>query len=236
LTAQSLAESRSLAEQALRLDGGSGMGHRMLAVALYHQAYMGFIPWTEQIIDEIYSHAKISIEAEDADEYCHWAMACAHLLRKEHERGIASLRRALEINPNCSLAHGSIGTGLAWAGQSDDAIQSNELAIRINPHDPSIFFRHLGLALAHYLAARYRPAKDHAGAVLEMRPDWWLGLLIYSASLAQLDRRERALKALNELMRVRPGTNARSLDILPFANTSDREHLLDGLRKAGLPD
>ena len=71
----------------------------------------------EQTIDAIHAHAKTSIECDDADEYCHWAMSCAHLLRKQHDRALASLRRALEINPNCSIAYGSMGTMLAWAGE-----------------------------------------------------------------------------------------------------------------------
>lgn len=235
LTEHSLADCRSLADRALQLDGDSGMAHRMIAVALYHQAYMGFIAWDERVIEDIHSHAKIAIEAEDADEYSHWAMECAHLLRMEHERATASLRRALDINPNCSLAHGSLGTVLAWQGRSEAAIECNELALRMNPDDPSIFYRHFGLALAHYIASRYDQALAHTGVVLQMRPSWWLGLLVHAASFAQLGRPDEARRTLDELSRVRPGVNAPSLDILPFAYAHDREHLLDGLRKAGLP-
>ena len=236
LSEESLADSRTLAERALQLDGMSGMAHRMVAVALYHQMYMGFIPWTEQAVDDVRpcAHGKISVESEDADEYSHWAMACAHLLRTQHERALASLRRALEINPNCSLAHGSIGTVLAWAGQHDASVASNEFALRINPQDPSIFFRHFGLALAHYLASRYERSLVHASAVLQMRPSWWLGRIVYAASCAQMGRRDEARAILDELTRVRPGMTTSSLGILPHAHPRDRKHLLDGLRLAGL--
>jgi tetratricopeptide (TPR) repeat protein len=236
LTEHSLSSSKLLAERALSLDGGSGTAHRMLAVSRYHQVYMGFEPWTDAALDYISSHAKLAIEAEDADEYSHWAMECAHLLRKEHARAMASLRRAIEINPHCSLAHGSIGTVLAWAGESAPAIESNELALRMNPDDPSNFFRHLGLALAHYLASRYDEALHHATSVLQVRPQWWLGPLFSAASAAQIDRAEDARQMLEELDRLRPGMTCKSLSILPFASERDREHLLDGLRKAGLPE
>jgi len=236
LNRQPLASSRLLAKRALLLDGNSGMAHRMLAVALYHQVYMGFVPWTEAILDDIFSHAKFSIETEDADEYCHWAMACAHLLRKEHARGLASLQRALEINPNCSLAHGSIGTNLAWSGQSGAAIESNELALRMNPDDPTNFFRHLGLALAHFLASRHDKAIFHASSVLQTRPQWWLGLLLNAASLAQTDQIEKARQALGELDLIRPEVTCGSLHVLPFLSAHNRESLLDGLRKAGMPE
>jgi adenylate cyclase len=236
LTEQSLAASRELAERALSLERSSGMAHRLLAVSMYHQVYMGFAPWTEAVIEGIFVHAKLSIEAEDADEYCHWAMACAHLLRKEHDRALASLHRALNINPHCSLAHGSIGTVLAWSGQPDEAIKRNELALRMNPDDPSNFFRHLGLALAHYIGSRHETALIHSHSVLQLRPDWWLGLLVQAASLAKMERHAEARRTVGELQRVRPGMTCESLRLLPFARPADREHLLDGLRDAGLPD
>lgn len=236
LTEESLADCRALAERALELDSKSGMAHRMLAIALYHQVYMGFVPWTEHAIDQLYAHASISIESEGADEYCHWAMECAHLLRMRHELAAASLRRALEINPNCSLAYGSLGTVLAWGGQYDASIESNELALRVNPQDPSNFFRHFGLALAHYLASRYENAVIHASAVAQARPAWWLGQIIYAASLGQVGRRDEACRVLDELNQVRPGVNTITLSVLPFAHAHDRAHLIAGLRKAGIAD
>lgn len=234
LTEQSLATCRELAERALRLEPNKGMAHRLLSVALYHQAYMGLIPWTDQTINEVHSHAKRSIEADDADEYSHWAMACAHLLRMEHERGLASLRRALEINPRCSLAYGSMGTLLAWAGQSDAAAEKNGMAIRLNPDDPTVFFRHFGLALAHYLAGAYEQARLHSESVVQSRPSWSLGLIIYAACLAQSGRQKEAAFALRDAESSGFLTES-GLSKLPFAESSDRQHLLDGLRKAGLP-
>jgi TolB-like protein len=231
LTEDSLAECGSLARRALQLDSRNGMANRTLAVTLYHQAYMGFIPWSKDTVDRLYEHAQAAIESGDADEYCHWAMCCAHLLRKEHGLAIASLRRGLKINPNCSLLHGSMGTVLAWCGQHDGSIECNELALRMNPQDPANFFRHFGLALACYLAGRNDEAIVHATEVIETRPSWWLGQLIFCATLAQLGRRDEASRSFKQ---VRSRVNASALDVLPFAQASDRERLLNGLRKAGL--
>jgi adenylate cyclase len=236
LTEDSLSDCRFLAERALELDSGNGMAHRMLAVALYHQVYMGFIPWTKQTLDALYTHAKVSIESDGADEYSHWAMECAHLLRKQHELAAASLRRALEINPNCSLAYGSMGTVLAWSGQSDASAESNEQALRDNPQDPSNFFRHFGLALAHYLASRYDKAVAHARMAVQARPGWWLAQMIYAASLAQLDRPKEAALILAGLRSGGRELNTSSLTVLPFARASDRKHLDVGLRKTGFWD
>jgi len=234
LTEESLAECGDLATRALELDSRSGMAHRLLATTLYHQTYMGFIPWSQKVVDRLYRHATAAIESDDADEYCYWAMCCAHLLRKEHASAIASLRRGLKINPNCSILHGSMGTVLAWQGQYEPSIECNELVLRINPQDPSNVYRHFGLALACYLARRYDEALVQAMDVVETRPSWWLGHLVSCATLAQLGRHDEAGLALDRAKRMRSRLNASTLGMLPFARSSDRDHLLDGLRKAGL--
>jgi adenylate cyclase len=212
------------------------MANRLLAVTLYHQIYMGFLPWSQEVIDRLYLHAKAAIESDDADEYCHWAMCCAHLLRKEHALAIASLRRGLKINPNCSLLHGSMGTVLAWNGEHDRSIECNELALRVNPQDPANVYRHFGLALACYLARRYDEALEHAIEVVGTRPSWWLGQMIFCATLAQNGRHDEARQALENVKPMRLRMNAAALGILPFASAGDRRHLVEGLRKAGLSD
>ena len=236
LTDESLEECRALAEQALQLEPRNATAHRMLAIAIYHQIYMGFEPWDQQAIGRLFTHAKISIESDGADEYCQWAMECAYLLRAQHELAAASLRRALEINPNFSLAYGSMGTVLAWSGDHDESVKSNELALRVNPQDPSNFFRHFGLALAHYLASRPEKALTHARAVAQARSDWWLGQIIYAASLVQSDRLDDARRIVSELMSRRPDFSAAQLAILPFAKAADRARLVGDLQLAGLPE
>jgi TolB-like protein len=236
LTDESLEECRVLAERVLQLEPRNATAHRMLAIAIYHQVYMGFVPWDREAIDRLFTHAKISIESEGADEYCHWAMECAYLLRSEHDLAATSLRRALEINPNFSLAYGSMGTVLAWSGEHDESVKNNELALRVNPRDPSNFYRHFGLALAHYLASRSDRALAHARMVAQARSNWWLGQIVYAACLVQSGRLDEARRIVEELRSRRPDVGALQLAMLPFARTTDRERLAHDLHLAGMPE
>jgi TolB-like protein len=234
LNVDSLATSLALAERAFSTGGSQPVANRMIAAALYHQAYMGYRPWNAELVEKIHAHARAAIAADRADEYCHWAMEMAHLMRKEHDRAMASLRRALEINPSCSIAIGSMGTVLAWQGKCEESVQQNERALRLNPQDPSAFYRHFGLALAHYLAGRYAAAYEHVGVTVQTRPDWWLAQLVATAALGKLGHSDEAARMLDMLRRTRPNINAHELEMLPFATLRDREHLCDGLRLAGL--
>jgi TolB-like protein len=225
----------SLAERALVLDPENGEACRLLATGIWHQAYRGSIPWDRATADRVMLFALRAIVAEHVDENTHWTLALAHLMAGQHQRAIVSLRSALDINPSCSLAYGSMGTVLAWAGEPEESIANNELALKINPRDPLNSHRYFGLALAHYLASRYEKALGRVSQVMELRPDWWLGIMIYAASLAQSDQVDEARVACAELLRSKPDVTVASLDALPFAKGSDRAHVAEGLRKAGLP-
>jgi len=235
-TAERLSDIVSLAENVLALDPSNGEACRLLAVGVWHQAYIGFIPWNRPVAERVMSFAQRAVVVEHADEYAHWALALAHLMAGQHDRALVSLRRALDINPNCSLAYGSIGTVLAWGGVPDESIANNELALRINPGDPLNSHRHFGLALAHYLASRYAKALECATLVVQLRPEWWLAHIIYVATLAQAGRAIDAQVAGVELRHVRPDMTVASLNALPFAKVTDRDHVAEGLRKASLPD
>ena len=236
LSAEGLSDTVSLAEKALALDPSNGEACRMIATGVWHQAYRGFIPWDRVAADRVMLFAQRAVVAEEADEYAHWILGLAYLMARQHDRAIISLRRALDINPSCSLAYGSMGTVLAWGGEPDESVANNELALRINPSDPTIYHRHFGLALAHYLASRYAKALEHALLVLQHRSDWWLALIIHAATLAQVGQIAEAQAVCADLRRVRPDMTVTSLNVLPFAKVSDRDHVADGLRKAGLPE
>jgi adenylate cyclase len=208
----------------------------LLASGVWHQAYIGFIPWDRTAQERVMAFAQRAVIAEHADEYAHWILALAHLMAGQHERAIVSLRQALDINPNFSLAYGTIGTVLAWGGEPDEAIANNELALRINPSDPINSHRYFGLALAHYLGFRYREALDYATLVVQLRPEWWLAQTIYSATLAQIGRVTCAETVCADLLRMQPEFTLTSLKDLPFAKMTDRAHVADGLRKAGVPE
>jgi TolB-like protein len=236
VTAEGLTELVSLAEDVLKLDPNNGEACRLLATGIWHQAYIGFIPWDSAASERVMSFAQRAIVAEHPDEYAHWVLALAHLMGAQHDRAIVSLKRALDINPSFSLAYGTIGTVLAWGGEPDESIANNELALRINPSDPLNSHRYFGLALAHYLGLRYTKALEYATLAVQLRPEWWLALIVYSATLAQAGRITDAQIVCAGLLRLKPEMTVASLKALPFAKMTDRDHVAEGLRKAGLPE
>jgi adenylate cyclase len=234
-TADGLSEVVAAAERALAADPGNGLACQLLSAALWHQIYRGYSPWSADTVGRIMETAERAVLAADADEYAHWAIALAHLMHGQHDRALVALRQTLDINPSFSLAFGTLGTVLAWAGEPELSIENNLLALRLNPGDPLNPHRYFGLALAHYLAHRYSAALENANRAVGVRPDWWLAHMALAVALAQLGRLAEARAACSDLLRLKPDLTLKSLDVLPFAKESDHQHVADGLRRCGVP-
>jgi tetratricopeptide (TPR) repeat protein len=154
----------------------------------------------------------------------------------EFDTALAELERAIEINPNCSLAYGSLGTALNFAGRPEESIANNEIAIRSNPLDPSIFFRYSGLAISYFLLDQCETAVEWARKSVRQKPDWFQGHAILAAGYARLNRTEEARAALAEYRSNFPSASISDFLRIPFRNQEHGERLAAALRKAGLPE
>ena len=149
---------------------------------------------------------------------------------------VAEMEQAIEINPNCSLAHGSLATALNFAGQPDAAIRNNEIAIRANPRDPSIFYRFTGLALSYLLIGRPREAAAWARKAIQLKPAFLQAHAVLLAALAEEGETEEAARALANCLAQRPDASISALKALPFRLNEHRDRLTRGARAAGLPE
>ena len=185
---------------------------------------------------ESYALARKAVTLNDRDEYAHWILGFIQLWRRNYDDAIGELERAIELNPNCSLAYGSLGTVLSYAGQPEKSIANNEIAIRSNPLDISIFFRFSGISMAHFVAERYSDTAEWARRTVQRKENWWIGHILLVASLEKLDRHADARSALEQLLVLFPNAVLSDLEHLPFKRSIDAERLVEGLRLAGLPE
>ncbi|PVE20525.1 hypothetical protein DC522_31820 [Microvirga sp. KLBC 81] len=136
LTRESLEKAREIGLAIKRHAPESPKGPQIVATATYHLVYMGFASDPAVMREEAVAEARQAIRLDDRDEYTQWTYGNVLMgLLGRREEAIAAYQQALETNPNFSLAYGSLGTTLAWAGRSDESIATVEIAIRLNPRD-----------------------------------------------------------------------------------------------------
>lgn len=143
------------------------------------------------------------------------------------------MKRAVEMKPNCSLAYGSLGTALAIAGRAEEAIADQEIAIRMNPRDPSIFFRFSGLALAHYTAGDFEMAIVWAGRAIHRMPRWYLSHFLLAASHVALGQSEQASDAAKACLEVLPSISVADAERIPLKDPARMRELRTRLCAAG---
>ena len=237
LTNESLAAAEKIFRRAVASAPTSCDAHWGLACVLFHQVWMGQASDNKATISEAYKLAKKAIELDEYNEYAHWILGLIQFNRGKQDMSIAAFERAIELNPNCSLAYGSLGTALSIFGDPDESIRNNEIAIRSNPKDPSIFFRYSGIAMAHFRAGRYSKASQWARKSINRKPNWRIGHAVLASSLVQLNLFGEAEEAIDEYLENIPNETISDLrTVLPFNNPDDTHRFEEGLRKAGLPE
>ncbi len=226
--------AKGLLEQALARDPDSAEATMVLSLVHHHIALMGFTDDPAPASSTACELARRATQLDDRNEYAYWALGISSWGLLRHDEAIAALERAVEINPNCSVAYGSLGTALALAGRLDEAIANQEIAIRSNPHDPSIFTRFTGIALAHHLAGRYDSSIEWASKSIHRRPLWFYGYFLLAASHIEAGRQEQAEATIAKCCEILPNAAVSQLDRYPLKDAVRMERMRDCLRQAGL--
>ena len=153
------------------------------------------------------------------------------------ERGLELTEQALAINSNGTRIWLTRATLKNFLGNPEAAIESAERAIRLSPYDPAMWVAHGELSKAHIQLTDYEAALGWARRSVEKHADNLPAHHVLIASLAQLDHIDEANAALNRLLELDPGlTIERLLEIFPLSRYRNLDGMLDGLRKAGLPE
>lgn len=212
-------------------------GHVVLATSLYHQVIMGFREATPSLRAEMTEIGRRGLQLGLDDDA---ALVVLAMILMEFDRelpeAMSLLKRALDVNPNYAVAYGILGDVHLLLGHTDEAIRFSEMAIRLNPRDPSIFFRYATLAGASFVQQEHQQTVHWSNQTVALKPDYWLGYALAAASFALNNDTEGAKRSGAALKRcwptVRVSTMKTSTTILPEASWS---RFAEGLIAAGIP-
>ncbi len=233
---ESYTTAKALLDRALERDPDSAEASLVLSLIYHHTALLGFAEDYTATLTLARDLGRRATQLDDRNEYAHWAYGISCWGFNQHNDSIAALERAVELNPNCSVAYGSLGTVLGLVGRVDEAIANQQIAIRSNPRDPSIFFRFTGMALSYYQAGRYDRAAEWAGKAVHRMPGWFIGHFILAASHMQAGRVDAAKAAIKACREALPDAAVSHLDRIPLKDAARMEEFRNCLRKAGLPE
>jgi TolB-like protein/class 3 adenylate cyclase/Flp pilus assembly protein TadD len=157
----------------------------------------------------------------------------------ENEIAQLGIDRALMLNPNAAQAWQLKGLVCCFSECPEQAIEALERSTRLSPLDPRSYITKFGLAMANFIAGRYREALGWVEQSLQEQPHYVPPLRYRVALLAHLDRLAEAQAALRQLLDLFPTlTMANYWATSPGYSMSGkaRAAVEAGLRKAGLAE
>ncbi len=109
--------------------------------------------------------------------------------------------------------------------------------MRLSPRDLMRDEFELFYAFAHFQKGDYAKAADFAATAASLRPGHAYPYRILAASSALAGDRQRAAAAVTDMLALTPGFDlVQAVNQNVYQRDDDRARLIDGLRKAGLPE
>ena len=176
--------------------------------------------------------ARRAVAAAPSNHLAQHSLAQALFFRRELQAFRHAADRAVALNPMDGCTTAFLGILMAYAGDWDHGLALAERAMDLNPHYPGWY--RLGSFFGAYRKKDYRAALDIALKV--NMPSYYYTHAAIAAAYGQLGEREAAQGALRELLALKPDFAAVAREDYAkwFGPGELVEHILDGLRKAGL--
>ena len=226
--------AQALLERAITIDPNYGQALALFATNHMFGVHLG---WTDLAtaapVAEQAALAAIAADSEDA--WAHTALASVYFSTRRLDHSLAEFELALQLNPNFSLAQGYYALALCYSGRWTDAYAATQRAIRQSPRDPSSAIYYGVAAYAQFVGRNYQEAIALAREATRQRGDLTGAYRVLTVAAGMTGQTELARNALQELRRTQPNISLAWIATqLPWKLDADREHYLEGFRRAGL--
>jgi TolB-like protein/Tfp pilus assembly protein PilF len=234
VTRQDNVVAQALLEKATAIDPSYGQALGVLATSQTFSAHMG---WEDMAtVTPVAERAALAaILADSEDPWAHHALGCVYLFTRRFDDSLAEFELALRLNPNFSLAQGYYGLALSYCGRWEEANVAAHRALRLSPRDPFSAVYYGIAAYAYFVGRNYDQAIRLSREGLRQRSDFVGAHRVLTSAAGMAGKTEIASVALQELRRAQPNISLAWIGgQMPIKLEADREHYLEGFRRAGL--
>jgi tetratricopeptide (TPR) repeat protein len=230
MTPEEHAEVRDILEAAVAVAPDHSNCLAELAMIYWHEYAFGYNLRPDPL-GRARAAAQRAVASAPTSHFAHCALATTLFFQKDLPAFRTAADRTLALNRMDSSTAAILGNMIAYIGEWEEGLGILERAMQLNPHHAGWY---------HYVAFcdAYRK-RDYRGALASAlkvnMPAYHWPYVYLAAAYGQLGEEQRATAALRELHALLPNFGAIARD--EFGKWLDpelTEHLLDGLRKAGL--
>jgi adenylate cyclase len=230
-------EAQVYFRRALAIDAQYAQATGGLSIALSAAASLGWADNVDTHFEDAYVLAQKAVTLDPRYPNAHFALGLVCMWTRRSDRGIAAFEEAIKLNPSFAAAHVLLGQMYLYAGRPEETIGLAEKGIRLSPSDPRLFIWLPALAGAHYQMRHYAEAVEAGRRSWSLSRNWPHGLRYVVAGLAQLGRIDEARAALDDLKKFDSSLGVVEAGFMrTYRDRAGIDHILDGLRKAGMPE
>ena len=239
-TPDDLATARGLFERAAALDPMNTWAPIGLAGTDIHVA-LNFLPDDQAarlVTAEGALTAALSLAPENA--FAHLLLGVVQMHTNRASEGVRTCERALQFDRNLAAAHAQIGNAKLHLGEPQDTEAHIEEALRLSPRDTHVHLWCLFAGLATLHLGKEEEAVAWLRRSVEANRNFPSSRFALAAALARLGRLPEARSEVQAGLAFHPEFTisrfrAGMWNVDPVA-VGGREHIIDGMRKAGVPE
>ena len=239
-TPEDFAEAVRYFKKAVELDPGYSRAYAMLALT-YWESHHNFwnqslgVPWYGA---RIRAQTYLQKAMKNPTALVYQVESRILIGLHKHKEALNKAECAISMDPNDANSYLYMAYALIHAGRPEEAFDFIKTAIRIDPNYPAYYLFVLGLA--HFNCEQFKKAASVLERALQRNPVNYVPLIYLAAAYAHLGRKQDAKAAIQKLNECLPvvSVDFESHPVMAgrYKRSEDRDRLLDGLRKAGLPE
>jgi len=233
LTLEGNVIGQRLIKEALSLCPDNAFALCLLAKTYYFEIRFGRAKSPEESLEKAIELVQKAIALDNGYAYGNAWLGFFYLVKREYEKGIVEIERALALSPSSGDVHLMLADALTRSGRPEEAILFAKRAIRLNPFCPPTYFSVLGHA--YRCAGQFEEAVSATKKALQRSPDNFFMHVNLTAVYSQMGQEKEARAEAAEILRLNPKF---SVDYHSKQNSykdeRQTENLINALRKAGL--
>ena len=231
-TKESTTSARDYFERALKIDPQNAEAMVGLAYARVRASFYG---WSTAAEDKPAAQMELLTKATAINPgyaFAYYVKSVALWLAKEYPEALAAAETEVALDPNSAYGYAAIGRAEVLLGRCEQSIAHIKQAFALSPRDPfsGVWYAYLGLA--EFCRGRLDAAiEQFKRAISSGYPTYFTYACLAGAEAAKGNDAEAKL-ALAEARRLNPQLTIKWL----LTETPTPSIVIDGLRKAGLPE
>jgi class 3 adenylate cyclase/TolB-like protein len=225
-------EAAALFQHAIDLDPNYAAAYAALGGSHFEAVVSGWTEFRQEELEQAETLAQKALALDPTTTSAYRLLAIINMYKRRYDLALGQIDHALEINPSDVDSYHMRGTVLVWAGRAAEGLPWLEGALRF---DRGHLLTVESLCKAYYFLGRYNEAIEAGDRALARNPgrsSQTLTRPFLAAAYAQMDRNQDAEGERVVTMRLSPFFDARTF-AAQFGTQEARDHLLEGLKKAG---